>query len=94
MAKIREVLTVESGSDAKPLEKDDINVILDSSNMYDNDNQADQNAAECDDEYVVLANLIINLTLDTEENNQIQKQYKKANALLAQELKECKSNLE
>ncbi|GJV62012.1 hypothetical protein Tco_1468112 [Tanacetum coccineum] len=35
-----------------------------------------------------------NLTLDTEENNQIQKQYKKANALLAQELKECKSNLE
>ncbi|GKE98453.1 hypothetical protein Tco_0021804 [Tanacetum coccineum] len=40
MAKIREVLTVESGSDAKPLEK------------------ADQNAAECDDERVVLANLI------------------------------------
>ncbi|GJS71872.1 hypothetical protein Tco_0704713 [Tanacetum coccineum] len=56
--------------------------------------KADQNTAECDDERVVLANLIVNLTLDTEENNKIQKQYKKANVLLAQELKKCKSNLE
>ncbi|GJV62010.1 retrovirus-related pol polyprotein from transposon TNT 1-94, partial [Tanacetum coccineum] len=41
-----------------------------------------------------LANLIANLTLDTEENKKILKQLKKANASLTQELKECKSNLE
>ncbi|GKB76859.1 hypothetical protein Tco_0943754 [Tanacetum coccineum] len=41
-----------------------------------------------------LANLIENLTIDTEENKKILKQLKKANASLTQELKECKSNLE
>ncbi|GKA23526.1 retrovirus-related pol polyprotein from transposon TNT 1-94 [Tanacetum coccineum] len=41
-----------------------------------------------------LANLIANLTLDTEENKKILKQLKKANASLTQELKEYKSNLE
>ncbi|GKA97416.1 hypothetical protein Tco_0825310 [Tanacetum coccineum] len=40
-----------------------------------------------------LANLIANLTLDTEENKTILKQLKKANASLTQELKECKTNL-
>ncbi|GKF18131.1 hypothetical protein Tco_0063049 [Tanacetum coccineum] len=60
-----------------------------------NDNiQNDQNAKECDAERVALANLIANLTLDTEENKKILKQLKKANASLTQELKECKSNLE
>nr|GFA97966.1 hypothetical protein [Tanacetum cinerariifolium] len=38
MAKIHEVLPVDSGSDAEALEKDVSNVILDSSNMSDNDN--------------------------------------------------------
>ncbi|GJU10930.1 hypothetical protein Tco_1133326 [Tanacetum coccineum] len=71
-----------SGSDAKPLEKDDSNVIPDSSNMCANDNQADQNADECDDERVALANLIANLTLDIEENKKILKQLRKANASL------------
>nr|GEV99692.1 hypothetical protein [Tanacetum cinerariifolium]GEW00026.1 hypothetical protein [Tanacetum cinerariifolium] len=33
------------------VEKVDSNVILDSSDMCDNDNQADKNAAECDDEH-------------------------------------------
>ncbi|GKG04277.1 hypothetical protein Tco_0314664, partial [Tanacetum coccineum] len=33
--------------------------------------QTDQNAEECDDERDVLANLIANLTLDTEENKKI-----------------------
>ncbi|GJS43119.1 hypothetical protein Tco_0568162 [Tanacetum coccineum] len=125
MAKIQEVLTAESGSDAKPLEKVqsdaeynvfanerqhskqpesindtyvvekvDSNVIPDSSNMCDNDKQADQNAEECDDERVVLANLIANLKLDTDENKKIQKQLKKANTSLSHELKECKSKLE
>ncbi|GJW67842.1 hypothetical protein Tco_0122266 [Tanacetum coccineum] len=41
MAKIQEVLPVDLGSDAEPLEKDDSNVIPDSSNICDNDNQAD-----------------------------------------------------
>ncbi|GJU27815.1 hypothetical protein Tco_1166436 [Tanacetum coccineum] len=68
---IQEVLPADSGSDAEPLEKDDSNVIPDSSNICDNDNQVDQNAAECDDEHAALANLIANLTLDTEENKKI-----------------------
>ncbi|GJU62445.1 retrovirus-related pol polyprotein from transposon TNT 1-94 [Tanacetum coccineum] len=47
----------------------------------------DQNAAECVDERAALANLIANLTLDTEENKMVLKQLKKANASLTQELK-------
>ncbi|GJS66671.1 hypothetical protein Tco_0681235 [Tanacetum coccineum] len=73
--------------------KDDSNVIPDSSNICTNDNQVDQNAAECVDERAALANLIANLTLDTEENKTVLKQLKKANASLTQELKECKTNL-
>ncbi|GKF38311.1 hypothetical protein Tco_0118372, partial [Tanacetum coccineum] len=42
----------ESINDTYVVEKDDSNVILDSSNMCDNDDQADQNAEECDDERV------------------------------------------
>ncbi|GJU40973.1 retrovirus-related pol polyprotein from transposon TNT 1-94 [Tanacetum coccineum] len=56
--------------------------------------QVDQNAPECVDERVALANLIANLTLDTEENKTVLKQLKKANASLTQELKECKTNLD
>ncbi|GJU30717.1 hypothetical protein Tco_1174306 [Tanacetum coccineum] len=59
MAKIQEVLPAE--------EKDDSNVTPDSSNICNNDNQVDQNAAECVDERAALANLIANLTLDTRE---------------------------
>ncbi|GJS59366.1 retrovirus-related pol polyprotein from transposon TNT 1-94 [Tanacetum coccineum] len=54
----------------------------------------DQNATESVDERVALANLIANLTLDTEENKTVLKQLKKANASLTQELKECKTNLD
>ncbi|GJZ03559.1 retrovirus-related pol polyprotein from transposon TNT 1-94 [Tanacetum coccineum] len=56
--------------------------------------KTDQNNEECDDERVALANLIANLKLDIDENKRIQKQLKKANASLTQELKDCKSNLE
>ncbi|GJX92566.1 hypothetical protein Tco_0347152 [Tanacetum coccineum] len=49
---------------------------------------------KCADERVALANLIANLTLDTEENKMILKQLKKANASLTQELEECKTNLD
>nr|GEW30311.1 retrotransposon protein, putative, unclassified [Tanacetum cinerariifolium] len=48
---------------------------------------------ESDDEHVALANLITNLKLDVNENKKIQKQLKKANTTLAQELKECKTIL-
>nr|GFB26650.1 hypothetical protein [Tanacetum cinerariifolium] len=48
---------------------------------------------ESDDERVALANLIANLKLDVDENKKIQKQLKKANTTLAQELKECKAIL-
>ncbi|GJS09965.1 integrase, catalytic region, zinc finger, CCHC-type containing protein [Tanacetum coccineum] len=56
--------------------------------------KADQNAEECDDKRVVLANLIANLKLDTDENKKIQKQLKKPNTSLSHELQECKSALE
>ncbi|GKC91093.1 gag-pol polyprotein [Tanacetum coccineum] len=84
----------ESINDTYVLEKDDSNVTTDSSNICNNDNQVDQNTAECVDERVALANLIANLTLDTEENKTILKQLKKANASLTQELEECKTNLD
>ncbi|GKF91248.1 hypothetical protein Tco_0274949, partial [Tanacetum coccineum] len=61
--------------------------------MCDNDLQKDQNDVECDDERVVLANLIANLKLDVDKNKKIQKKLKKANTSLAHELKECKSIL-
>ncbi|GKF30741.1 hypothetical protein Tco_0100539 [Tanacetum coccineum] len=71
MAKIKEVPTADSGTDTEPLEHVDNNVIPDSSDMCDNDIQTDQNAIECDDERVVLANLIANLKLDVDENKKI-----------------------
>nr|GEV72696.1 hypothetical protein [Tanacetum cinerariifolium] len=55
--------------------------------------QNEQNDVEGDDEHVALANLIANLKLDVDENKNIQKQLKKANTTLAQELKECKTIL-
>nr|GEV32045.1 hypothetical protein [Tanacetum cinerariifolium] len=55
--------------------------------------QNDQNDVESDDERVALANLIANLKLDVDENKKIQRQLKKANTTLAQELKECKAIL-
>ncbi|GJV24577.1 hypothetical protein Tco_1377272 [Tanacetum coccineum] len=76
------------------MEKVDSNTTPNSSDMCDNDNQADQIAEACDDERVALANLISNLKLDIDENKKIQKQLKKANASLTQELKEFNSNLE
>ncbi|GJT86776.1 retrovirus-related pol polyprotein from transposon TNT 1-94, partial [Tanacetum coccineum] len=97
MAKIQEVHTADSGTDTEPLEKVekiDSNVIRDSLDMCDNDIQTEQNAKECDDERVALDNLIENLNLNIDENKKIQKQLKKVNTSLTQELKECKSTLE
>ncbi|GJW40486.1 hypothetical protein Tco_0066331 [Tanacetum coccineum] len=83
----------ESINDTYVLEKDDSNVTPDLSNICNNDNQVDQNAVECVDERAALANLIANLKLDVDENKKIQKQLKKSNATLTQELTECKSIL-
>nr|GEU45093.1 hypothetical protein [Tanacetum cinerariifolium] len=49
------------------MEKFDSNVIPDSPDMCDNEIQTDQNTVECNDERVVLANLIANLKLDVKE---------------------------
>nr|GEV62793.1 hypothetical protein [Tanacetum cinerariifolium] len=75
------------------VETNDSNVILDSPDMCKDDIQNDQNDVESDDERVALANLISNLKLDVDENKKIQKQLKKANTALAQELKACKTIL-
>nr|GEX58263.1 hypothetical protein [Tanacetum cinerariifolium] len=75
------------------VETDDSNVIPDSSDRCEDDIQNEQNDVESDDERVALANLIANLKLDVDENKNIQKQLKKANTTLAQELKECKAIL-
>nr|GEW39950.1 retrovirus-related Pol polyprotein from transposon TNT 1-94 [Tanacetum cinerariifolium] len=83
----------ESISNTCIVETGDSNVIPDSPEMCDDDIQNDQNDVESDDERVALANLIANLKLDVDENKKIQKQLKKANTTLAQELKECKTIL-
>ncbi|GJX42332.1 integrase, catalytic region, zinc finger, CCHC-type containing protein [Tanacetum coccineum] len=62
----------ESISNACVVETGDSNVIPDLPDMCDNDIQNDQNAVECDDERVALANLITNLKLDNfRESNSI-----------------------
>ncbi|GJX65825.1 hypothetical protein Tco_0300168 [Tanacetum coccineum] len=92
MAKIQEVLPAESSSTDTPLEQVQNN---DENNVFANERQhSEKNAAECTDERAALANLIANLTLDTEENKTILKQLKKANASLTQELEKCKTNLD
>nr|GFD26272.1 hypothetical protein [Tanacetum cinerariifolium] len=98
MAKIHEVPTEDSGTDSVPVntrlvETDDSNVILDSPDMCEDNIQNYQNDVESDDDRVTLTNLIANLKLNVDENKKIQKQLKKANNILAEELKECKAIL-
>nr|GEV38703.1 ribonuclease H-like domain-containing protein [Tanacetum cinerariifolium] len=106
MAKIQEVPTADSGTDLVPvelwkrmigmsllihpiLEMDDSNVIPDLPDMCEDDIQNEQNDVKSDDEHAALANL----KLDVNENKKMQKQLKKANTTLAQELKERKAIL-
>nr|GFB38144.1 hypothetical protein [Tanacetum cinerariifolium] len=77
----------ESTSNTCLVEKDDSDVTPDSPDMCENDIRTDQNAK---DERAALANLIVNLKLDVDENKKIQKKLKKANTSLAHELKQCK----
>ncbi|GJU27502.1 hypothetical protein Tco_1166123 [Tanacetum coccineum] len=92
MAKIQEVLPAESSSTDTPLEQVQNN---NEKNVFANERpHSEKHVAECADERVALANLIANLTLDTEENKTILKQLKKANASLTQKLEKCKTNLD
>ncbi|GJZ93428.1 hypothetical protein Tco_0665493 [Tanacetum coccineum] len=92
MAKIQEVLPEESSSTEQPLEHVQNN---DENNVFANKRQhSENNTAECVVEPAALANLIANLTLDTEKNKTILKQLNKANASLNQELEECNTNLD
>ncbi|GKB63203.1 hypothetical protein Tco_0919389, partial [Tanacetum coccineum] len=92
IAKIQEVLPAESSSTDTPLEQVQNN---DEKNVFTNKRQhSEKHAVECADERAALANLIANLTLDTEEKKTILKQLKKANASLTQELEKCKTNLD
>nr|GEX84148.1 hypothetical protein [Tanacetum cinerariifolium] len=81
-------------NDTYVVETVDRNVTPDSSNMCDHEGPADQNAKEHEDERVLLASLIANLILDVDENKKSQKQLKKANMFLTQELKKSKQDLE
>ncbi|GJR95009.1 hypothetical protein Tco_1226470 [Tanacetum coccineum] len=93
MAKIQEVQS-DSGTNAEPLEQvkydTDDNVFANDIQHFDQSKsiRMTQNDVECDDERVAHANLIANLKLDVDENKKIQKQLKKANATLTQELTE------
>nr|GEW06529.1 hypothetical protein [Tanacetum cinerariifolium] len=64
----------ESVSNTCLVETDDSNVIHDSPDMCEDAIQNDQNDVESDDERVALANLIVNLKIDVDENKKIQKE--------------------
>ncbi|GKD36361.1 hypothetical protein Tco_1251870 [Tanacetum coccineum] len=67
-------------NDTSLMEKVDSNTTPDSSDICNNAIEADQYDDDHEDERVVLANLITNLKLDTDENKKIQKQLKIVNA--------------
>nr|GEZ90999.1 hypothetical protein [Tanacetum cinerariifolium] len=97
MAKIQEVPIADPCIDSEPLEHvqndNGYNVFANDLQHFEQSESNDQNIIERDDERVALANLIANLKLDVDENKKIQKQLKKANTILAHELKECKTIL-
>ncbi|GJR50192.1 hypothetical protein Tco_1400713 [Tanacetum coccineum] len=84
----------ESINDTYMVETVDSNVIPNSSNICDNEEQDDQNADEYEDDRVVLANLIANLKLDHDKNKKTLKQLKKANTSLTHKLNEFKYVIE
>ncbi|GJU96348.1 hypothetical protein Tco_1321104 [Tanacetum coccineum] len=55
--------------------------------------KVDQNTEESEDEHALLASLIANLKLDVDENKKIEKQLKKANTTVTQELEKYKLDL-
>ncbi|GJV09984.1 putative reverse transcriptase domain-containing protein [Tanacetum coccineum] len=98
MAKIQEVLPAESSSIDTPLEQVQNH---DESNVLANERRHSEQPESINDTYVLEkddSNVIPDssniCTNDNQENKTIQKQLKKANASLTQELKECKTNLD
>ncbi|GJV06935.1 hypothetical protein Tco_1344591 [Tanacetum coccineum] len=79
--------------DTEPLEKVDSNVTLNSSYMSNNERWVDLNVEEPKNKRVLLASLIAKLKLDADENKKIQKQLKKENMSLTQELEKNKRDL-
>ncbi|GJV99788.1 hypothetical protein Tco_1555040 [Tanacetum coccineum] len=84
----------ESINDTCMVETVDSNVILGSSGMCDNEGQADQNTKNPGDERVFLASLIANFKLDLDENKKSQRNLKKANMPITQELNKSQQDLE
>ncbi|GKE41382.1 hypothetical protein Tco_1468666 [Tanacetum coccineum] len=84
----------ESINDTYVVETVDSNVTPDSSDMCDNEGQVDQNVEELEVEHVLLASLIANFKLDIDKNKNSQKQLKKSNTFLTQELEKSKQDLE
>nr|GEU32776.1 hypothetical protein [Tanacetum cinerariifolium] len=72
----------QSISDTYVVETIDSNVIPNSSNMCDNEEEDDQYADDHEDERVALANLTANLKLNIDKNKTTQNQLRKANAIL------------
>nr|GEV20560.1 hypothetical protein [Tanacetum cinerariifolium] len=97
MAKIQEVPTADSCTKSEPVEQVQnnagYNVFANELQHSEQSESNEQNDVESDDERVALANSIANLKLDVDENKKTQKQLKKANTTLTQELKECKTIL-
>ncbi|GJT82196.1 hypothetical protein Tco_1056538 [Tanacetum coccineum] len=76
------------------MESIESNVTPNSSNMCDNECQDDKNAKVPEDEHVMLASLIANFKLDLDVNKKSQRQLKKANTSITQELNKSKQDLE
>ncbi|GJV39136.1 hypothetical protein Tco_1417576 [Tanacetum coccineum] len=84
----------ESFNDTYVVETIDSIIIPDSLDMCDNEGQVGQNAEEPEDERVLLASLIAKFKLDLDGNKKSQRQLKKANTLITQELYKSKQDLE
>nr|GEU48279.1 hypothetical protein [Tanacetum cinerariifolium] len=76
----------ESINDTYIVKMVDSNVISHSSDMCNNEGKSNQNADETENECV----LLVSLKVDVDENKNIQKQLKKANTSLTQELEKSK----
>nr|GEU60048.1 hypothetical protein [Tanacetum cinerariifolium] len=75
----------ESITDIYVVEKDDSNITLNSLNMCADEGKADQNTAQ-EEERALLASLIKNMKLETDESKKINKDLKKANTSLTNKL--------
>ncbi|GKC72178.1 hypothetical protein Tco_1118061 [Tanacetum coccineum] len=83
----------KSINDTYVVEMVDSNVIPDSKDTCYNEEKANKNAEEPENERVLLASLIANLKLGVDVNKKIQKQLKKANISLTQDLDKYKLDL-